>query len=82
MQLKNILPLGNEMTLRNKRPSKNTPLAENKISSEIKPLMRKIPTLINRKKILLLAIFAICVFPVGCGSKESTDRDKTAVSRE
>ena len=81
MQLKNILPLGNEMTLRNKRPSKNTSLAENKISSEIKPLMRKIPTLINRKKILLLAIFAICVFPVGCGSKESSARDKTAVSQ-
>lgn len=33
------------------------------------------------KIILLLAAFAICVFPVGCGSKESIDRDKTAVSQ-
>ncbi len=81
MQLENILLLGNEMTLRNKRSSKNMPLAENKISSEIKSLMRKIPTLINKKIILLLAIFAICVFPVGCGSKENSAKDKTAVSQ-
>lgn len=33
------------------------------------------------KIILLLAAFAICVFPVGCGSKESIDRDKTAVGQ-
>lgn len=81
MQLENILPLGNEMTLRNKRPSKNTSLAEKKISSEIKNLMRNSQTLINKKMILLLAIFAICVFPVGCGSKENSTKDKTAVSQ-
>lgn len=33
------------------------------------------------KIIFFLAVFAICVFPVGCGSKESIDRDKTAVSQ-
>lgn len=37
--------------------------------------------LINKKMILLLAIFAICVFPVGCGSKENSTKDKTAVSQ-